>query len=37
VTEEEMQKLRDAVIETVDSRLEQYDWDAALKRYLEAQ
>ena len=37
MTEDELQKLRDAVMDMVNDRLAQYDWDAALKKYLESQ
>jgi hypothetical protein len=35
MTEDELQEIRNAVVETCDSVLENYDWDKAFKKYLE--
>lgn len=37
MTEDELQKLRDTIVDIVNDRLEQYDWDAAFRKYLESQ
>lgn len=37
MTEDELQKLRDSVVEMCNEMVEQYDWDDAFKRYLEGQ
>ncbi len=37
MSEDELQKLRDSVVEMCNEMVEQYDWDGAFKRYLEAQ
>lgn len=36
MTEEELQKIRNAVVEACDSVLENYDWDKAFIKYMEA-
>jgi hypothetical protein len=35
MTEDEMQELRNTIIEGVEQYFETYDWDRAFKRYLE--
>jgi hypothetical protein len=37
MTEEELQAIRNAVVEACDSVAENYDWDKAFQKYLEAQ
>ena len=35
MTEEEMQKLQEQIIEGITDYFENYDWDKAFKKYLE--
>jgi len=35
MTDEQMQKLRDEIMDGINSYFEDYDWDKAFKRYLE--
>ena len=35
MTDEEMQKLQEQVIESIQDYFESYDWDKAFKKYLE--
>ena len=37
MTEDEMQSLRDMIVDSVDQLLGQYDWDRAFAKYLEGQ
>jgi hypothetical protein len=37
MTEDELQAIRNAVVEACDSVLENYDWDKAFQKYLEGQ
>lgn len=37
MTEDDLQKLRNIVVDMCNEMVEQYDWDAAFKKYLEAQ
>lgn len=37
MTDEEMQQLRDDIVESVQYFFEGYDWDSAFTRYMEAQ
>lgn len=35
MTEDEMQELRNMIVESIDQLLEEYDWDKAFAKYLE--
>jgi hypothetical protein len=35
--DEEMQKLQNEVVESIEQYFESYDWDKAFKRYLDSQ
>ena len=35
MTNEEMQKLQNKVVESIEEYFESYDWDKAFKKYLE--
>jgi hypothetical protein len=37
MTDEEMQKLQESIIEGIEDYFESYDWDKAFKKYLEGQ
>lgn len=37
MTDDDMQKLRDNVVAMCNEMVEQYDWDSAFAKYLEAQ
>lgn len=37
MTDDDLQKLRDSVVDMCNDMVEQYDWDAAFTKYLEAQ
>jgi len=37
LTDEEMQKLQEQIIEGIEDYFESYDWDKAFKKYLEGQ
>lgn len=37
MTEDELQELRNYIVEACDRAIEEYDWDKAFQKYLEAQ
>jgi len=37
MTDEEMQKLQEQIIESIQDYFDAYDWDAVFKKYLEGQ
>ena len=37
MTDEEMQKLQESIIEGIEQYFDEYDWDKAFKKYLEGQ